>query len=68
MVDQSTQSSAIGSGNYSGKSPDELITHGKQLFQSVGKLDRDARDRVFREWSNDPAAQNALKEMTASTA
>jgi hypothetical protein len=65
MVDQSTGSgsdSAMGR-----KTPDELITHGKQIFGALGKLDRNERDQVFREWRNDPATANVFSELMEST-
>lgn len=61
--------SAIGGqGDYTGKSPDELVTHGKQIFSALGKLDRDQRQQVLRQWREDPATANVFSELMESTA
>jgi hypothetical protein len=48
-------------------SPEDLLTHGKQIFSRIGQLDQTYRERFVSEVREDPQAKRVLEQMTEPT-
>jgi hypothetical protein len=71
MVDESSQrGSGGGSGssmNWDSKSPDELVTHAKQVFAAIGNLDQTQQDRIYRDLRADPTSAKVFDRLMEPT-